>query len=80
MDYSLRIQRLSVRLARVDAALSRLDEHDCQAQLPADLQRPVHTPILSRAALKGLQTRLATEIGRAEWSRDFQRRMPFSLN
>jgi len=47
------------RLRRVNEALSRWDEHDAAAAMPATLRPVVERPTLGRQALKELQRELA---------------------
>jgi hypothetical protein len=61
----------AARLRRVNAALSRWDEYDAAAAMPADIRPIVAPPTLSRAALKALQAMLVGVIDELEgaWER-----------
>jgi hypothetical protein len=68
----LRTRRATAaRLRRVNAALSRWDEYDAAAAMPADLRPHVERPTLSRGALKELQRTLCVFVGELEelWER-----------
>jgi hypothetical protein len=68
----LRTRRATAaRLRRVNAALSRWDEYDAAAAMPADLRPQVERPTLGRGALKKLQGMLVGAIGELEelWER-----------
>jgi hypothetical protein len=63
----LRHQRTTAaRLHRVNRALSRWDEVDAAAAMPADLAPTVTSPLLERATLKELQGMLIDRLGELE--------------
>jgi hypothetical protein len=54
------------RLHRVNVALSRWDEFDCAAAMPADIRPTVRPPTIERATLKELQGMLINRLGEIE--------------
>ena len=71
LDYLRQRERLLARIQRVNDAISAYDEYEANAYLPADLQRKLRQPTLSREALTGLHRMLVEELGRLEqeWER-----------
>lgn len=72
--YLRRRERLLVRLARVNAAISCRNEWDANAYMPGDLQRNLPQSALSHEALDGLHRMLAEELGRLDGWTDRERR------
>ncbi len=64
--YLHRRERLLLRLARVNAAISRRNEWEANAYMPGDLRRDVPQPTLPREALDGLHQMLTEELGRLD--------------
>jgi hypothetical protein len=68
-SYLRRRRSLLVRLARVERALRRRDAWETDARLPADLERPVTEPVLTREALDGPRRMLTEESARPDGPR-----------
>ena len=66
--YLRRRERLLIRLARVNAAISRRNEWEANAHLPGALRRDVPQSTLPREALDGLHRMLTEELGRLDGS------------
>ncbi len=66
LAYLRRRERLLVRLARVNTAISRRNEWEANAHMPGDLRRDVPQSTLPREALDGLHRMLTEELGRLD--------------
>jgi hypothetical protein len=78
MDLFRQLDMTTVRLSRVNEALSDLDEYEAQVLLPEDLRQPALPPELDRPALKAQQRMLCERIGLLE--EQIRAHYPFSTN